>query len=420
MQPLDRRTSLPVYFLPFMAAVTALSPLSIDAYLPSFPAIAEEFGVDRMDVNFTMSTYLAGLAMGQLLGGPISDQIGRKQVGLLGLTIYVGFTLLILTSGSLDQLALWRAFQALGGGMASSVVMPTIRDVSAPEKAASRIAMMVLFMLLAPLIAPLIGILLLNLGWRFIFGFLCVYGGIVGLVYLLGVKETRAKSTSIPNFLKIFHQYLSVVNHQLDGKIFPIRYALASSFATATMMIYLTYASFIFQTYFGITMGWFPAFFAVNVIFFAVAQAFSARYLRNRNLQQISSFFRLGHRLQLGSTAILFVSVLLFDPPLWYFVTLLACSLGCIGFIGPSGSGVYLAAFNRLSGSASALLTVSMFLFGAILGAISGLFRTGDLLPTVAAIFGASLIANLLVIGIPRADEVEVLEKLGCGEIEPL
>ena len=420
MLPSNKSSSLPAYFLPLMATLTALSPLSVDVYLPSFPAIADEFGVDQVDVNFTMSTYLVGLALGHLLGGPISDQIGRKRIGLIGLAIYFAFTSLILFSDSLQQLSLLRAFQALGGGLASSIVMPTIRDVSDPEKVAGRIAIMVLFMLLAPLVAPVIGVVLLSLGWRAIFAFLCIYGGVVGALYLFAVKETRAKSASVPDFFKIFHQYSSVVRHRLEGKVSPIRYALANAFAAATMMIYLTYASFLFQTYFVLEIRWFPVVFAANVLALALAQAFSVRYLRNRNLIQASRFYRLGHWLQLGSTLILLVSVLLFEPPLWYFVVVLACSLGCIGIVGPSGSGVYLASFDRLSGSASALLTVGMFLFGSVLGVVAGFFRTGDLIPMVAAIFGSSLIANLLIASIPRATEVEVMEKLGQGTIEPL
>ena len=279
---------------------------------------------------------------------------------------------------------------------------------------------MILFMLLAPLVAPLIGVVLLSFGWRFIFGFLCLYGGIVGVAYFFGVKELRADRASAPDFPKIFRQYAQVINHRLEGKKLSIRYALASSLSTATMMIYLTNASFLLQTYFGVETRMFPLFFSINVIFFAVAQAFSARYLRNRDLPQTANYYRLGHALQLLSTAALLASVLLFDPPFWFVLVFLGASLGCIGLVGPSGSGIYLAAFSRLSGSAAALLTVSMFLIGSIIGAISGLFRTGDLLPLATAIFGASLMANLLVFSISRAHEAEVLEKLGRGEIEPL
>lgn len=420
LQLSDKKIPLPVFFLPFMAAITALSPLSIDAYLPSFPAIAAEFGVNPLDINFTMSTYLVGLAMGQLLGGPISDQIGRKRVGMIGLLAYLLFTLLILASQNLEQLAILRAFQALGGGLASSIAMPSIRDVSAPEKAAGRLALMTLFMLAAPLVAPVIGVILLSWGWRFIFGFLCVYGGLLCLIYLFGIKETRTETVSKPNLLEIFRQYGSVFQHRLEGKRFPIRYALANAFAVATMMIYLTNASFLFQTYFAVDINWFPALFAINVIFFAIAQAFSARYLKNCSLQKTADYYRAGHRIQFCSTVILLVSVLLFEPPLWFFVFFLGCSLGCIGLIGPSGSGIYLAAFSRLSGSASSLLTVGYFLIGALIGGVSGLFKTGDLVPLTLALFCASLAANLVIASISRKEEAGVMQKLGSGDIQPL
>ncbi len=421
MQSLDNKyPPLPVYFLPFLATISALSPLSIDAYLPAFPMIAKDFGVNPLDVNFTMSTYLVGLALGQLLGGPISDQIGRKRIGLLGLSIYFSFTLLILFSSSLMQLSVLRAFQALGGGMASSIVMATIRDVSAPEKAASRIAVMVLFMLLAPMAAPVIGVLLMEFGWRFIFGFLWVYSGVVTVVYFFGFKETRISETKRPDFLKIFEQYKAVLDHRLEGQKLPIKYAVSSGLCIAIMMIYLTNASFMFQTYYAVSESMFVMLFVINVCAFAAGQSFSVYYLRGLSLEKTARYFRLGQHLQLASTLVWFISVLVFDPPLWYSMILLGLSVSCIGLVGPSGQGVYLAAFSKLSGSAAAIFSVGMFIFGSIVGAISGLFRTGDLVPLCAALFGTTLVANLIVLSISRAKETRVMEKISRGEIEPL
>lgn len=403
-----------------MAAIFAIAPFAIDAYLPAFPTIAAEFGVDPVQINFTMSAYFIGLALGQLLGGPLSDQVGRKPIGQLGLMIFFVMTLIILSASSVQQLVVYRVIQALGGGLASSVVMPTIRDASAPEKAASRMAVVFLIMLTAPLVAPIIGVLLLTQGWRFIFVFLALYSGMVFIGYFLAIKETRISSRKSPDFAAIFRQYRQVISHRMDGQQVSIRYAMASALAGGLMMIYLTNASFVFQTYFAIEIRWFPALFATNVLFVAVAQTFSARYLKNSTLVQTGRYHRTGQRLQLTCVSLLLVSVLFFNPPLWLFMLLLASSLGCIGLISPSCAGLYLAGFKKLSGSASAILTVGMFSIGSVFGGISGLFNSGDLIPLALALFTASLLANILIWSIPVQKEADILRRLAAGDIDAL
>lgn len=411
---------LPKYFLPILATIFALAPFAIDAYLPSFPTIAAEFGVDPVQVNFTMSAYLFGFALGQLFGGPISDQIGRKPVGYFGLMMFLLMSLSILASQSLEQLILLRALQAFGGGLAGSVVMPTIRDMSAPEKAASRMAFVFLFMLIAPLIAPAIGVLLLNYGWRFVFVFLCIYSGLVLVGYRFGIKESRNLEIRRPNFVSIFRQYWLVLTHRIDGHQYSVRYGISTAFAGGLMTIYLTNASFIFQTYFALETIWFPILFGINVVFVALAQGLSARYLKKCSLPQIAVYYRRAQRLQLAATGSLLIAVLFFGPPLWLFVLFLALSLGSIGLVSPSGMGLYIAAYNKLSGSASAILTVSMLIIGFAFGALTALFATGNLTPLAVALFSASLIANLLLMTIPKKMENNILERLGNGEIETL
>jgi len=211
-----------------------------------------------------------------------------------------------------------------------------------------------------------------------------------------------------------------VLNHRLEDQQLPFKYAFSSGLCIAVMMIYLTNASFMLQTYYAVSEGLFVVLFVINVSAFAAGQSFSVYYLRSLSLAKTASYFRLGQQLQLVFTLVWFVSVLLFDPPLWYSMIFLGLSLSCIGLVGPSGQGVYLAAFSKLSGSAAAIFAVGMFIFGSIIGAISGLFRTGDLVPLCAALFGTSLVANLTVLSISRSKEARVMEKISRGEIEPL
>ena len=84
-----RVAGLPLYFLPFVSAMVGLGPFAIDTYLPALPSMAAYFQADIVALNLTVSTYLFGFGIGQLIGGPISDQIGRKPVGLVGLALFI-------------------------------------------------------------------------------------------------------------------------------------------------------------------------------------------------------------------------------------------------------------------------------------------------------------------------------------------
>ncbi len=417
MSQASTSTAIPKIVLPLLAAMTAIAPFALDAYLPSFPLIAADLGVSPVAIGYSLSAYLMGMALGQLLGGPISDQIGRRKIAISGLALFGLMSIAILFVTRLDYLIIARVLQALGGGASAAIVMPTIRDLSSPEKVAGRIAMVFLIMLVAPLIAPIVGVGLMQFGWRWIFGFLSIYAVIVLAIYCLFLAETRVELQRKVSFRMIFSQYSFVFQHKLEGSKISIRYGLASSLASSVLFIYLTNASFIFQTYFDISAEAFPLYFGINVVAIILAQGFSAKYLRNRDLTEIGSYFRFGQRLQLIAISLLVVAVIFTDINLWLFMPLMFCIIGCLGIIGSAGSGLYLSFFSHHSGSASALLTTSTFLFGALLGGLSGLLNKGGLLSAVGIMLLISLVANLLLLSISRKTEKSALEKVQSGEI---
>ena len=407
----------PRVVLIILSAMIAIGPLAIDAYLPAFPRIAIDLGVDPVAVGYSLSAYMLGMALGQIFGGPISDQIGRRKVAATGLTLFVVMSIIILCVQSLDQLIVARVFQAIGGGLAGAVVMPTIRDVSRPEQVASRIAIVYLIMLGGPLVAPVLGVLLMQLGWRWIFGFLGIYALSLLATFLLRIPETRSSDSGKIQFKRIIQQYLFVIRHRTDGAQYPFRYGLSAALTGCVMLIYVTNASFIFQTYFGVSDSVFPFFFGANVIGLAAVQSFSAKYLRNRDLPEVAAYFRFGQRLQLVVISVMAAAVVFTDINLWIFVPLIICSLSCLGINGSAGSGLFISAFKAHSGSASALLTTMMILFGAGLGGLSGVFNQGDLTSVVGMLLLATLAGILVMITIPRKREIEVLGKIQSGEI---
>ena len=141
----------------FLGALIAIGPLSLDAYLPAMPAMAETFGVQIVALNNTISVYLVGYGISQFLGGTFSDQIGRKRIGLIGLAVFVFASIAISSAQTIQQAQFWRFVQALGGGFSTVICMAIIRDVYPIRELGRRMAMMTLIMLASPVIAPALG-----------------------------------------------------------------------------------------------------------------------------------------------------------------------------------------------------------------------------------------------------------------------
>ncbi len=382
----------PGHFLILMASMAALAPFAIDTYLPALPTMADAFGVDIVYMNVTVSIYLAGFAVGQLLGGPISDQIGRRRVGIAGLLIFCGASICIANATSVEQVQIWRAVQALGGGFAGVICMAMLRDRYSAEEAAKRIPKVMFVMLSAPLVAPAIGALLLDLGWPAIFLFLAAYAFLL-LIVFGPLPETLPVPTGSIQIGRIAPQYLAVVTRRVNGKLTPLRYIFTQGFAASVVMAFLTNSAFIYLEYFSVGEKRFAFYFGANVVALMMSALITSRLIR-----RVPPFklFRVGRRLQLAFVLALSALVVFGEATLWLFTPLLALAVGCGGLVGPSISGLYLAPFERLSGSAMSLINAATFVFGGALGALSGLFYDGSLQPIVLTMAVASLLANLI------------------------
>ena len=171
--------------------LTGVNPLAVDCYLAAMPAIAEFFGTNLQRVAMSLSTYLVGFALGQLLAAPISDRWGRRPTVLTGLLLYVSAGLLISTCRNVDQFLALRAVQALGAGAAVVNVGASIRDLYDERNSARMFSMVMMVVLGLPLIAPAIGVVLMTaFNWQAVFVFLAAYGTAVATLAWFFFPET--------------------------------------------------------------------------------------------------------------------------------------------------------------------------------------------------------------------------------------
>lgn len=394
------RLDVPRYLILFIGSLIALGPLSLDAYLPAMPAMADAFGVGIVRLNNTISVYLVGYGLGVFFGGSFSDQIGRKRVGLIGLTTFMLASLAIAFATTVEQVQWLRFVQAIGGGFSTVICMAIVRDVYPVEELGRRMAMVTLVMLASPVVAPSLGAALLRFGWPSIFLFKAAYAGSLATYYIARVPETRPGDWRKLSVITTLRQCMQVIARKDEQGRRPLTYAISLAFGAGVFMTFLTNSAFVYIQYFGVSETWFPLYFGCGVIGMVAANIFSMRKLSSANAP---SFFRLGLAVQLTAVVCLLAIALAGPGSIWLVVMCVAVIVASFGLAGPAGSSTYIRHYDKLAGSASSVYTTMFFSMGAILGAVSSLFFDGTLRPIAITMLCASVAANLcaLLTGAP-------------------
>ena len=381
-----------------VAALVAIGPFTIDTYLPAMPIMANEFGVSIEQINFTIITYMIGYGIAQLIGGPLSDQIGRKKVAYFGLGVYIPCSLLVTVSDSVLTVQLLRAVQAFGGGFATVICMAMIRDSYEPDEAARRFPIVMMIMLIAPLVAPTIGILLLGFGWKSIFIFLALYG-VIMLWFIFLIPETAPDLTHKIHLKGFLDQYQEVITRRVEGKLIPVRYILALSLSSGCLIVFISNVSFLYIINYELDEKLFPIFFGLNILTMMFFNAVTARLIKTISPYRI---FRTGLIGQLLFLMVLVTVATLTTPGVWLLTALLSLTIGMTGLISPSVTALYMAHYERLAGSASSVLSVSVFMLGAVLALLSQLFYNDTVRPIVYTMFFGVILSNVIATTIPK------------------
>jgi DHA1 family bicyclomycin/chloramphenicol resistance-like MFS transporter len=384
-----------------LAGLTALAPLAIDAYLPAIPAMAISFGTSIHHVELSLSLFLAGFAIGQLIGGPLSDHFGRRLTVFVGLSIFAFGTLGIIFSSTLNGLLLFRIIEALGGGLAIVNSGAIIRDVSSGRDSARNLSQMALIMMMAPLLAPIIGMGLLHItGWHGIFVFLLAYTVIITFFIYRNIPETRAKNEHRPTAIQ---RYLAVLKHRQA-----LGYLFALCFSYGGMFAFITGSPSVYMGFFNISETIYPLFFGANIVTMILANRVNVQLLRYFNPSYLLS---LGQSIQLVTGVALLSYVSIVDAPLLAVVVgLVMLFVGSQSFIVSNASSSTIEFFPSNSGTASALLGASGFATGALSGSLVGLLGDGTPLPMALVMTGSIIMGISLRFFMQRPNKVKTPE----------
>ncbi|MEC9482026.1 MAG: Bcr/CflA family multidrug efflux MFS transporter [Halomonas sp.] len=383
MQPLDsRRIAL------LVAANTALAPLAIDAYLPAIPALAEAVSASVHHTELSVSVFLFGFAIGQLIFGPLSDRIGRRPVLFGGIVTFLLASLAITQVESLEMLWALRFVQALGGGASVVNSSAIVRDCFSGREAARVFSTMVMILLLAPLVAPALGSLLLYLAdWWLIFAFLAAYAGFLLWLLKRYLPETRQENSSSAGIRQVVANYLAVIRHREA-----LGYISAVAMSFAGMFAFITGSPFLYMEYFGLSPAAYPFVFGANIIVMAASNRLNIRLLKRRSPQR-NLLLGLGVQLAAAVTLVLvfgagFDSLIVVVPLMTVFV-------GMQGLISPNAMSSMLDHFPGMSATATALMGSVQFSSGALAGVLVGAFEIPSAWPMVLTMLGAAILGNL-------------------------
>ena len=181
-----------IWFTALLGGMSALTPLSIDMGLPAIPALAAALHTDTARAGLTLSMYVLGYAVAQLLFGPLSDRFGRRPVMLCGVGLFTLTAIAAALSHSIGSVIAWRFVQGAGGGAATALSIAIVRDLFEGAAARARLSYVMMVLNVSPIVAPSVGGLLLPLGgWRVIYAAMATAGGMVTLAVLLGLEETN-------------------------------------------------------------------------------------------------------------------------------------------------------------------------------------------------------------------------------------
>ncbi|WP_312410512.1 Bcr/CflA family multidrug efflux MFS transporter [Pseudescherichia sp.] len=359
-----QHSSLRIVFI--LGLLAMLMPLSIDMYLPALPVIAQQFAVPAGSAQMTLSTYILGFALGQLLYGPMADSIGRKPVILGGTLIFAAAAGACALAQSIDQLITLRFFHGLAAAAASVVINALMRDIYPKEEFSRMMSFVMLVTTVAPLLAPMIGgAVLVWLSWHAIFWILAIAALLASLMIFFFISETLPVERRQPFHIRTtLGNFATLFRHKRV-----LSYMLASGFSFAGMFSFLSAGPFVYIELNHVLPQNFGYYFALNIVFLFVMTIINGRFVRRVGALRM---FRAGLWIQFVMALWMVLSAA-FDVGFWALVVGVAAFVGCVSLVASNAMAVILDEFPHMAGTASSLAGTFRFGIGAIVGALLSL-----------------------------------------------
>ncbi|MDU2561595.1 MAG: multidrug effflux MFS transporter [Haemophilus parainfluenzae] len=350
-----------LFLVLLLGVLSAFGPFVVDLYLPSLPQLASFFETSASMTQLTLTTAMIGLAVGQLLLGPLSDKFGRKIPLIISLVIYIISTVLIVYAPNIESMIVLRVIQGLSSAGSVVISRAVATDLYRGREMTRFFGLLMTINGIAPIISPILGSLLLEyISWKGVFVFLALIGVIV-LLFCFRLKE----SLSIENRLQgsIFATF-STFGVIIKNRLF-MSYVGIESFLLGAMFVYIAASPFILQSFYGLSAFIFSLCFGANGAALVIGANIGGK-LPNRQALAIGV-------LAFVVAALYTIAVLIIQPH-WLFVEIgFFAMLLLMGITFPAISTLAMESERQYAGSASALLGFAPFFLGGIVSPLVGI-----------------------------------------------
>ncbi|GJF15629.1 Bcr/CflA family drug resistance efflux transporter [Mycolicibacterium cyprinidarum] len=381
-----------------LGLLVALGPLTIDMYLPALPKIADDLSVSSSVVQLTLTGTLAGLALGQLIVGPLSDSLGRRKPMIAGIVLHMLASVLCLFAPDIAVLGFARGLQGFGAAAAMVVAIAVVGDLFAESVAATVMSRLMLVLGIAPVLAPSLGAaVLLSASWRWIFAALVVLAGALLVMAAFALPETLPENHRRPLELRgIAATYLELLR---DLRF--VILVLIAALGMSALFAYIAGASFVLQGRYGLDQTSFALVFGAGAIALIGSTQCNVVLLRRFGPQQIMVWALAAASL----SGVVFVAlaaghiggVLGFVLPVWAI-------LGAMGLVIPNAPAVALTRHPDAAGTAAAVLGAAQFGLGAAVAPVVGVLGNDALAMALVMTAGVVIaLTALLLTGAHRS-----------------
>ena len=373
-----------------LGLLVALGPLTIDMYLPALPKIADELSLSSSVAQLTLTGTLAGLALGQLIVGPLSDSLGRKKPLIAGILLHMAASLLCLFATNIATLGIARGLQGVGAAAAMVVAIAVVGDLFADSVAATVMSRLMLVLGVAPVVAPSLGAaVLLHASWHWVFAVLVVLAGALLVMAVLALPETLAVGHRRPLKVRgILATYLELVR---DVRF--VILVLVAALGMSGLFAYISGASFVLQGGYGLSQGTFALVFGAGAIALIGSTQFNVVLLRRFPPQQIMVWALFAASV----SGLVFVGLATagigglpgFVVPVWAI-------LGAMGLVIPNAPAVALTRHPDAAGTAAALLGAAQFGLGAAVAPVVGVLGNDEF--AMATVMATGVVVALMAL----------------------
>jgi len=387
-----------------LGLLVALGPLTIDMYLPALPKIADDLSVSSSVVQLTLTGTLAGLALGQLVVGPLSDSLGRRKPMIAGIVLHMLASLLCLFAPNIALLGIARGLQGFGAAAAMVVAIAVVGDLFKDNAAATVMSRLMLVLGVAPVLAPSLGAaVLLHASWHWVFAALVVLAGALLVMAIFALPEMLPPDHRRP--LKVGGIAATYLELLRDVRF--VILVLIAALGMSGLFAYIAGASFVLQGRYGLDQTAFALVFGAGAIALIGSTQCNVVLLRRFSPQQIMMWALVAASLSGGVFVALAAAhiggLVGFVVPVWAI-------LAAMGLVIPNAPAVALTRHPDAAGTAAAVLGAAQFGLGAAVAPVVGVLGNDEVAMAVVMSTGVviALIA-LLLTGAHRSAAADIV-----------